>query len=198
MKRKLLGVLAIGLFFVLAGGVSALPTNVALQGTASQSSTHLINGASPDLFAAYRAIDDITAPEALVAITCWSCYPWWEVDLLQEYLIDEIEIWPRTDSSCTAYRLIPSTLSVLNENRDITWSTNISSLPSDIYAPLTFLPPDITGQFVRINLNGCNYLELAEVQVFSDTTPVSEPATMFLLGTGLTGFGLYRKKRKSF
>ena len=71
-------------------------------------------------------------------------YAWWEVNLGQKYYIDEIDIWNRTDSDC-ADRLFPFTLSVLENDRDVAWSSSI--IISQVN-PLLFSRPDVVGQFV--------------------------------------------------
>jgi hypothetical protein len=58
------------------------------------------------------------------------------------------------------------------------------------------LPVNTYGQIVKVQLNGTNYLQLAEVQVYGDQTPIPEPSTFFMLGTGLLGLIGYAYKRK--
>lgn len=103
-------------------------TNVALKGKATQISTDYGGEAS-------RAIDGNTAGEYKANSTTHSTAtdnPWWEVDLGQEYPIDKIVIWNRTDGELEA-RLNPFKLSALNEKRGEVWVKQVSQTPSPSY-----------------------------------------------------------------
>lgn len=201
MKKLFLICSAIVFFVVgIIGTVHALPTNVALNGVASQSSTGYYGGQihpSADL-----AIDDNTDSNywnGSVTHTLCAAHSWWEVDLLQEYAINEIDIYNRTDMGHpVAVRLVPFNLLILDANYDIVWSETTYQLPSSIHDPLEYLPLNITGQYVKVRLNTVNYLHLAEVQVWSEdggTPSVPEPATMVLLGTCLAGLGIIKQRK---
>jgi len=56
-----------------------------------------------------------------------------------------------------------------------------------------------TAQFVRFNLNsnyGDSYTGLSEVQFFGEAASVSEASSIALLGLGLMGLGISRRKKK--
>ncbi len=132
--------------------------NLALSGTASQSSTGW--GGVPS-----RGIDNNTNGaygSGSVTHTQNNNPSWWQVELAQTSNIDQIVIWNRTD--CCTNRLSNFTLSVLNENGAIVWSQTYSSAPN----PSQTINLNATGKTVRISVN--NYLHLAEVQVFGTAT----------------------------
>ena len=202
MKKKLLIGLTIVMFIFTMNNIAealSINPNVTLSGTASQSSTLCIGDfhASADLTIDGNTDGNFWNESVSHTYDDVGPYAWWELNLGERYIIDEINIWNRTDGIYdglpTGERLFPFTLSVLEYDRDVAWSHSITSSQNN---PLVFSLPDITGQFVRVQLDRQSWLQLAEVEVFAK--PVSEPATMLLLGSGLAGLGLYRKKRKSF
>jgi hypothetical protein len=98
---------------------------------------------------------------------------WWQVDLGASKAIGSVVIWNRTD--CCSARLsdywvflsdtpfspgdTPATL----QNRAGTWSSHQTTAPH----PSTTIATDgAKGRYVRVQLNGTDYLSLAEVQVF--------------------------------
>lgn len=98
--------------------------NLALKGTATQSSTSL--GAS-----AQRAIDGNTdgswAGES-VTHTNRQPHPWWEVDLGTDQPIDRIIIWNRTDGGLQT-RLRDFRVSVRNRTGDVVWQQFVTTSP---------------------------------------------------------------------
>jgi len=160
---------------VLAGpGAATAQTNVALAGTATQSSTDYSGDAS-------RAIDGSTDgwfPDGSVTHTAGGAdsSPWWQVDLGQDHQIDEIVLWNRTD--CCSERLSDFTVEVeTSAGAIIDLGTYASAGPSDFRPDLP--PGGVVGRIVRIQLlfDAGNpterYLTLAEVQVYG--TPAAEP-----------------------
>jgi hypothetical protein len=119
--------------------------------------------------------------------------PWWEVDLGDEYSIDEISIWNRTDG-CPE-RLTDFTVSVMNAGYTEVWSedyfTDGVNYPEPTLSIYSFdTSAAITGRYVRIQLNSLNslFLHMAEVEVYM----VPEPTSLLLLTAG--GGILLRKK----
>jgi len=147
----------------LSGGLD----NIALAGTASQSSTDH-NGA------ASRAIDGNTSGvwvDGSITHTAEEDQPWWQVDLGDAYMIDEIQIYDRIDEPCCANRLRDYDVSILNCSGDVVWTDHQLDSPE----PSVSLDAEgAVGQYVKIQLRprsegeDLDPLSLAEVRVLSD------------------------------
>ncbi len=100
-------------------------SNVALQGTASQSSTYTDAIAS-------RAIDGKTdgayQKHSVSHTNTNDTDPWWEVDLGKAFPLDYVTLWNRTDSD-TGSRLDRATIQVLSPEREIVWTNSLTSAP---------------------------------------------------------------------
>jgi hypothetical protein len=179
MKQKMpfLSAAVVFVFFGVAR-VSLADTNVALGGTASQSTTGFGGDAS-------RANDGNTdgnfGAGSVTHTDVGDLAPWWQVDLGAEYSISRVVLWNRTD--CCQWRLSNFHLSILDS-----LGTEIEG--SDFFTDLTYpdtsfewlLPTPKTGQTVRIdNLGidsmGGQFISLAEVQVFSNAANIAPTIT---------------------
>ncbi|MEQ9304732.1 MAG: discoidin domain-containing protein, partial [Marinoscillum sp.] len=133
-------------------------SNLALSGTASQSSTGYGGVAS-------RAIDGNTAgnwSSGTITHTNAEAYPWWEVDLGSAHSIGDIVIYNRTDGCCIQ-RLTNFTVSVLTSSRSEVFSQTFTSYPNP---SVTLNAGDVSGQIIRVQLEETNMaLSLAEVEV---------------------------------
>jgi tetratricopeptide (TPR) repeat protein len=123
---------------------------------------------------------------------------WWQVDLGSSANLTSITIWNRTD--CCSDRLgnywvfvsntpfastdTPTTL----QGRAATWSNHQTVFPN----PSTTIAVNAPGRYVRVQLNGSNYLSLAEVQVFGSfaTTTYGISGQVTLSGTGFNGVSM--------
>jgi hypothetical protein len=170
----------------------ATPINLALTGTATQSSTYI----GQQNLEAKNAIDgntDGNVWDNSVTHTQWETQPWWQVNLLGLSDIDQIVLWNRTDGC--SYRLSNFSVSVLDNLNHTIWIDDFFSDGEYPNPSLTIdLPDNTLGEIVKVNLIGSEYLSLAEVQVFG--APVPEPGTMLLLASGLVGLAGYRKLKK--
>lgn len=94
-----------------------------------------------------------------VSITGNDNQAWWQVDLLTLYQIESIELWNRTD--CCADRL--SNFSVYVSSNNLNWTKVYDNVGTA--GIQTIIPLNIEGRYVRVQLEGQNYLQLAEVKV---------------------------------
>lgn len=164
------GILCLGL---VVGSAWAQGTNVALGKTATGSSVW--EAAS----SADKVVDGITNlghPNQFHSGS-GDRYPWWQVDLGQVYLIQEIVIWNRVD--CCQTRLRDITVQIKGPGDIVLFETVVN--PGNVLnnpPTITITPPVTPGQFVRVsrtpdevNLTGDDQylLQLAEVEVFGHT-----------------------------
>jgi hypothetical protein len=203
MRSALNLVTGLALLVLLPSAASAVPVNIAPgQGTASQSSTDFGGAAS-------RAIDDNTNGNYFagsVSHTALEAAAFWEVSFLDDFVIDNVTVFNRTD--CCGDRLRNVRLSVFDGASEV-FGTDLFTAPGT-FAPESFNVDtvDATGDRVRIqylgagaNRPGDSYLQLAEVQVFAEPPgtggSVPEPATMALLGAGLLGLAALRRRQRA-
>jgi hypothetical protein len=136
--------------------------------TATQSST------LPGTPAAGVAIDGITDGnffDGSVTATNADTNAWWQVDLGASTTVNSVTVWNRTD--CCGSRLSDYWVFVSNtpflatdtpatlQSRGGTFSSHQTIAPN----PSITIPFGVQGRYVRVQLNGTNYLSLAEVQV---------------------------------
>ena len=135
------------------------PTNIARQGTASQSSTCWDGGPN-------RAIDGNTNGQwggNSVTHTCNEADPWWKVDLgannEQLAAITQVKIYNRRD--CCMDRFGIADIQILNDEGTVVSSQPIQGALS-VY---TFDFNNVAGRSVRIQKTGSGALNIAEVEV---------------------------------
>jgi hypothetical protein len=191
-------VLLIALPLLTSTANAGLITNLALEGTATQSTTAHGGLAS-------RAIDGNTNGNwngGSITHTSNQQNAWWEVDLGQSSYIDEIVLWNRAD--CCSYRLNDFDI-YLDDFLVASYSEDSAPTPS-----FTFSDLQLTGQVVRVQLFGSlndrqrfnvqrtddpSILSLAEVQV--NGVKVPEPSTIAIFALGMIGLASRRFKKQS-
>lgn len=148
--------------------------NIARKGKARQSSTAFEGDAS-------RAIDGETNGEYFVknsvTHTVQENNPWWEVELPALSPLDTITIWNRTDGG-TSERLNHYKISILDEKRQLVWSTESKIVPRP--------SASFSTQGTRTPVIADTYLEEDGSRVFVFADPVAltnEPFSVTLSGT---------------
>ncbi len=157
--------------------------NLALQGLASQSSTgHFRWDATAGLANDGNTNGDYYGRS--VAHTLKESGAWWQIDLGTEHALQEIVIWNRTDRGW-GKRLTNFSVLVSDSAGRVTHERSFCDNGRFVNPAMVLdLPSGVSGQYVKIRLNGDDYLQLAEVEVLAVATtgdtsgPVVEvPAT---------------------
>jgi hypothetical protein len=160
----------------------AVPTNVALSGTASQSSTNYGGVAT-------RAVDGNTSGnwgDNSVTHTMVEDQPWWYVDLGSLQPIQEVKLWNRTD--CCGDALADFYLFVSDEPFTSTDLQTTQAQPSVTTYHMGGTPGTSTtinvqrmARYIRVQLGRNDRLSLAEVQVWAGTlSSPSNPSNLAL------------------
>ncbi len=148
-------------------------TNVALGGTAAQSSTAY--NSSPS-----RAIDGNTSGrwgERSVTHTAQTAAPWWRVDLGNAHRVDRVTLWNRT--SCCSERLSNFHVDYLDAQGNVIVSQDYPEQAG----PTTEIVLSARGvHAVRVQLYGANPLSLAEVQVWGAPDAGSDDRPKWCVG----------------
>ena len=151
--------------FVFNSSSSSTATNLALDGTATQSSNYSTSRGLADL-----AIDGDTNgawSNRSVTHTQNEAQAWWQVRLASDTNIEEIVIWNRTDSCCMT-RLSNFDVFVYNSAGELQYKEEVEETP---YPSKTIYTPGVIGNRVRIKLKSdSSPLSLAEVQVFGSSS----------------------------
>lgn len=108
---------------------------------------------------------------------------WWEVDLGKRHQLSTLKIWNRTDccgNRLSNFHVLVSDVPFVSKDLQTTINqqgvTNIDF--SGVAGQTTTLAINRTGRYVRIQLAGQNYLQLAEVEVLGSLEEVIEPISL--------------------
>lgn len=164
----------------------AVPTNIAKDKTATQSSTYSGGDGTGSASKAVDGNTDGAFANGSVSHTNGETDPWWQVDLGSVQTIGEIEVWNRTDYDPS--RLSNYTLSILDGAGATVWTSTRPGYPSP--AELTSVGA-VDGRYVRVSLKGSGRtLSLAEVKVAAATNyAAGKAATQSSTYTGGDGTG---------
>ena len=167
------------------GGECTTPSNLALNQSASQSSTYGDGVASIVVDGNTDGNGSPWGANAKINQTQREPNPWWQVDLGQQADIQEVNIFNRT--SCCSDRL--SDFYVFVSDQPFSNSATLTELINDPQVSNTFFPGQAgasenisltaTGRYVRIMLNSSNgILHMAEIQVMGCPTGNSNLRTV--------------------
>lgn len=143
------------------------PVNLALKKLAAQISTN--SGGE-----AYRAVDGNTDglwANGSVAHTDLESQAWWEVDLGSIRSIQSIKVWNRVEFPGRTSDFYVFVSDEPFKSTDLGLTKSQPSVRSFFTSGPCGYPTEIavgkTGRYVRVQLSGTNYLQLAEVEVFA-------------------------------
>jgi len=137
--------------------------NLAFLKPCSQSSTHLFIRDKRAYPRAEIAVDGVTEGNWLMEQTSGTKKekdPWWQVDLQQTHQIDEIRIFEEQSSTNNIKNNY--VISILDVNKNEVWSKTHTNTNKTSF---TINANGQVGNFIKIQINGTNYLRLAEVIV---------------------------------
>jgi hypothetical protein len=178
VRVQLSGTNNLSLAEVQVTGTSVAPTatNLAQGKPATQSST--LAGYTTD--SASAAVDGNTDGnffDGSVTHTNADSNAWWQVDLGSSSIVTSVVVWNRTDACCISrlsdYWVFVSDTPFLSTDTPATLQGRAGTFSShQITAPTpsTTIVVGAQGRYVRVQINGVNNLNLAEVQVFGTST----------------------------
>ncbi|WP_246061472.1 VWD domain-containing protein [Lapillicoccus jejuensis] len=154
----------------LKAAPQSFSADLAMNKTATQSSTGW--GGDPS-----RAVDGNTSGnfnDNSVTHTQYQANPWWQVDLGSSQSLSDIRVWNRTD--CCSTRTTDYWVFVSNTPFDTSLSpaqqARVPGVWSSHQTGQMISPTDVTlpgstqGRYVLVQLNGSDYLHIAEVEAF--------------------------------
>lgn len=150
-------------FTVDTDAAAAAAPNLAAGKTASQSSTYSGGDGTGSAAKAVDGNTDGDFTQGSVTHTLSEAGAWWRVDLGESRAIGDIEIWNRMDvATADMDRLTNYTVSVRNAAGNVVWSSSQAERP---YPSTLVNAGGAVGRYVQVQLNGTNFLSLAEVKV---------------------------------
>ena len=152
-----------------ARSLHGVSTNLALDKPATQSSVSgWSHGTTRDDDASGATNGSLREPGHYGFHTEWELNPWWQVDLGQPFIIDEIRLHNRQGS--TAYRLRHFTL--LGSDDGVTWHEFHRKTDDAVFdgLPCVVHPaPGVQARFIRVRLDGEDFLHFDQCLVYGRT-----------------------------
>ena len=186
---------------VLPATLPATPINVAASangGVASQSSDFQAIA----FFGPQLAIDGNTdgyrwPNTGTIQHTNREIQPWWQVMFNAEYVIGSVTIYNRLDICCWD-RINTFSVFLLDESANPI--DTVASEQSFVLGQVTWTGAvaNVAAHGLKVQLDATNdsanhYLHMAQVEVMGGAIP--EPTTLVLMGAGLVGLGVLRRRR---
>ncbi len=180
MKYLLIGAIIINLVVSIYAQENSGANNIAVGKKAIQSSIY--GGLD-----APKAVDgntDGSYSNQSITHTMDDLNPWWQVDLGSIYDISEIKIYNRTDACSdrlSNYWVFVSKTPMMTNNLDVLrkdssiFKLKLTNFPN----PTISIPVNAKGKYIQIQIEGKQYLSLAEVEIFSKQTTSTPPPTTF-------------------
>jgi hypothetical protein len=173
--------------------------NVAMKGTATQSSTYDSGEGYGGSHVASRAIDGGSLALDLSQLDKKNSMShtysgvasdvWWNLELDQDYTISQVIIFNRSDDyAYSGARIKGFVLKVLDKDDNVVFTQTDPATYANADTPLSFVidvDPNTVGKQVRIELPSGSFLHLQEVMVFGVVPPVVVP------DVGQVGGGTY-------
>ncbi len=121
--------------------------------------------------------------------------PWVRIMFAGALPIDVVNIWNRVDNGL-GDRLSPFSVRLFNGGTEVWSQTGLTFVDNiddgDVRtAGMGFYPMNVVADMIEVQLDGTNFLNLAEVEAYS---PVPEPGIMIAVGAGAAA--LLRRRRK--
>lgn len=137
--------------------------NIALNRLALQSSVwHENNGADPN-----KAVNGVKDGKYSFH-TALEKNPWWQVDLGRLYSIDEVHVYNRLDAASNRAYHFMIKVSQDNISWKIVYERKGESFGGINGSPAIISLAEVSAVYLRIELDGENYLHLDEVEVYGD------------------------------
>jgi len=168
-------------------------SNVAQGKPAQQSSTVTVSGITGS---ASKAVDGNTngaffispAQNSSVSATQTQSQPYWQVDLQSNYFMEEIKVYNRTDGADKtrdAYVLVSDQAFTSGNLSTARSQADYEFFISGSVGSPTTITPQMTGRYVRVQMQGSGYLVLGEVEVMACQTNnfISNSSTLISLPT---------------